>query len=121
MQGISEKMDASSWPHGYEWQIESWVASGDPDRNAFGDHFLFERLSMLHTKLGGWLYLDDKNNIVFENLAEFHETRRRLDNERDERIQKDRELYEAAMQRLSARTPDQGLEIRVARLDKPPP
>ena len=71
MQGISEKMDASSWPSGYEWQIESWVAGGDPDRSAFGDHALFERLSMLHGKLGGWLYLDDDCNIIFEELAEF--------------------------------------------------
>jgi hypothetical protein len=55
MQDISESIDASSWPCGYEWEIESWVAGGDPDRNAFGNHVLFERLSMLHAKLGGWL------------------------------------------------------------------
>jgi hypothetical protein len=52
MQDISESIDASSWPYGYEWEIESWVAGGNPDRSAFGDHVLFERLSMLHAKLG---------------------------------------------------------------------
>jgi hypothetical protein len=124
MQEISESMDASSWPQGYEWAIENWVAGGDPDRNAFGDHVLFERLSVLHTKLGGWLYLDDDCNIVFENLAEFRETRRRLDEERDERIQEEKERYEAAMQRLRVDTSNanlsgRGVEIRVIRLDKP--
>jgi len=99
MQDISERMDASSWPYGLEWQIESWVAGGDPNHNAFGDRVLYERISMLHAKLGGWLYFND-GNIVFEDLAEFRETRRRLDEEREQLVRKEKERYEAAVRRI---------------------
>ncbi|CCD84778.1 protein of unknown function [Bradyrhizobium sp. ORS 285] len=97
MQTISERMNASSWPYGYEWAIEAWIAGGDPDRAAFGDRVLFERLAELHTRLGGWLYLDDDYNVVFETFAEFRQTGRRREKEREDQIRVDRARYEAAL------------------------
>jgi hypothetical protein len=70
----SKEGEGSSWPDGYAWAIESFGAGGDPNRQPFGDRVLFERLCVVHARLRGWLCLDDDNNIVFENLAEFRET-----------------------------------------------
>jgi hypothetical protein len=68
---------------------------------------------MLHAKLGGSLYLDDDSNIVFENLAEFRETGRQLDREHDERIQREKERNEAAMQQLRASVSNASTVIRL--------
>jgi hypothetical protein len=94
MQTMSEAIGGASWPDGFEWQIERWVADGEEDRNPyFSDRAIYARLRDLHARLGGWLYLDDDVNIIFAELPEFRAEEVRRNEERTERIRKEKERF----------------------------
>jgi hypothetical protein len=94
MQTMSEASGGSSWPDGFEWQIERWVADGEEDRNPYlADRAVYARLRDLHARLGGWLYLDDDLNIIFAELSGFRAEEFRRNEERAERIRKENERF----------------------------
>lgn len=75
LQDISEARDACSWPYEEEWDIERWVAQGDPDADPYRGEIsseTYEHLKRIHAAIGGWLFYDDlREMIVFAETEEF--------------------------------------------------
>ena len=104
MQDISERWEAASWPYMWEWDIERWISDGAPDtRMPYSvDDDIRDRLLELYPILGGWLYLNETNMVMFADTAAFRQIKKRLDAERNERIRLEKAESDAAKERHEA-------------------
>ena len=93
---ISETHTSSSWPDGWEDQIEDWVLAGTADTPPFDNRSdidltaLHARLRVLHAVVGGWVWwANDAKRVVYGDAAAwaaqrdlYAETRRQVEDMR---------------------------------------
>ena len=123
LQDISERREAASWPHLWEWDIERWVSDGAPEgqiRYAVDDD-LRDRLLELYPTLGGWLYLDETGMVSFAETAAFHQVKVRLDGERKKVVHQEQERFADSQPQSELRLADRNAPgSRLVAIGQPP-